>query len=65
MLYELWEARDEGGDGFTFIPENHPQRSRLTRGSVLVWSVEADNWEEANQKRHEHMGWEPYKPLKD
>ena len=29
----------------------------------LLWTIEADTWEEAMQKYHTFQGWEPYKPI--
>ena len=63
MTYELW-IEDEGADGkdSMLIPADHPQKASLTANAALQWSCEADSWEEAMNKYHEHMGWEPYKP---
>ena len=38
-------------------------RSLLGPGAVLIWTVEADSWEEAQTMRHEFLGWKPYKPM--
>jgi hypothetical protein len=43
------------------IPDNHPQKEFLTKGESLCCVIEADTYEEAMQKYHEHMGWEAYK----
>lgn len=58
-IYELWENSDS--TELLFVPE----------GSVSVdvtlfkkvWTCEAKSWEEANQKYHIHIGWDPYIPL--
>jgi len=35
----------------------------LEDDAKLVWSVEAESWDEAQTKKHEYLGWEPYKPI--
>ena len=66
-VYELW--RQEGhGVTFSFqlrdlcadalamaVPDEEPP--------VLVWTVDADTYDEAMTKYHRHMGWEPYVPM--
>lgn len=29
----------------------------------LVWTIEAESYVEAMTLYHEHMGWEPYRPM--
>ena len=60
MKYELWKD----SDGYSFFPQdNASMRSLLGPGAVLIWTVEADSWEEAQTMRHEFLGWEPYEPM--
>lgn len=60
MNYELWKELD----GYSFFPEdNSIARSLLAPGAVLVWTVDANDWNEAQSKKHEFLGWEPYKPI--
>jgi len=57
--YELWWK----WDGYGFFPEdNAAARALLAPGAVLVWTVDATDWNEAQSKKHEFHGWKPYKP---
>lgn len=60
MKYELWKESD--GDSF-FAQDNASMRSLLGPAAILVWTVEADSWKEAQSKKHEFLGWEPYKRM--
>jgi hypothetical protein len=69
MKYELWQ-HEEAGEvvGYTFLPVDELYERRLQlleTGSELVWTVEADTYNEAMKLYHEHMDWEPYKPWED
>jgi len=58
--YELWQ--DE--DGLSFFPENSDSfRKLLSANARLIWSCEARSWHEAQALKHEHLGWEAYRPL--
>ena len=58
-LYELWED----DEGCAFFPADHPQKDMLLGPNPkLTWSVEANDWEDAMQKKCEHVG-ETYRPL--
>ena len=60
--YELWKEPD----GYSFFPEgNASAKGLLSCQAELVWTVEADSWDEANRKKNEFLGWEPYAPMKD
>jgi len=60
MKYELWKE----SDGYSFFPEDNVRmRSLLGAEAVLLLTVEAASWEEAQSKKHEFLGWEPYKPM--
>jgi hypothetical protein len=56
MKYELWKE----SDSYSFFPDdNLRRRSLLGAEAVLLWTVEADNWEEAQSRKHDFLGWEP------
>ena len=58
--YELWED----GDSVSFFAEdNESFRKSLSPDAKLTWSCLAESWEQAQALKHEHLGWEPYKPL--
>jgi hypothetical protein len=63
MRYEEW-ADDEG---CVLLPDDDKKQRQLAVAVVgraqLVWSVEADSWEEACTAWHEHKRWEPYVPM--
>jgi hypothetical protein len=60
--YELWHSAADGE--YTFFPADaaalHPDRGA---GARLIWTVDAASWEEAQAKKHEFLGWEPYQPM--
>jgi hypothetical protein len=29
----------------------------------MNWTIDAQDWNEAHKKKHEFLGWEPYKPM--
>ena len=61
--YELWE--EDGGNSHSFFPEdNKSARDLLSKDARLVWAIEAASWDEAQVKKHEYLGLEPYKPMK-
>jgi hypothetical protein len=64
--YEIWEALD--GGGITLMEADaEPRAKRIALGgpAKLVLTFEAKTWEDANQKMHDHYGWEPYVPMED
>jgi hypothetical protein len=59
VRYELWA--DEASGTLSFFPEDsESSRKFLEPGAKLIWSCTADSWEEAQSKKHQHLGWEPY-----
>lgn len=56
--YELWENSDS--TELLFIPEGAAVDKILFK---KVWVCQAESWDEACQKYHIHMGWDPYIPL--
>jgi len=58
MRYELWHSESDGCH--TFFPANQ-NPADLPEDAYLVWTVEAESWEEAQTAMHDYRGWEPYK----
>ena len=60
MKYELWKE----SNSYSFFPtDNVSMRALLGSQAVLLWTVEAESWNEAQSKKHEFLGWEPYRPM--
>jgi len=58
--YELWKEPN----AYSFFPESSASaRALLTADARLIWTVDARDWNEAQTKKHEFLGWEPYKPM--
>jgi hypothetical protein len=67
MKYELWKWSGQRESlAFIAVDENYALHRELMEqdepGAVLVWSVEAETYNEAMTLYHEYMGWEPYRP---
>ena len=63
MKYELWHVRDGDADVYTLLPSGASHDQALLESSArVIWSVEARTWDDARQRQHEFLGWEPYKP---
>ena len=63
VKYELW---DDGESGYPFFPEDNDSARKLLRVEAkLIWTIEAETWNDAMRAFHDHMGWEPYKPMSD
>jgi len=59
MRYELWQQ----SDGVAFFPENNAEsRAQLEPGAKLIFSCEADSWEEAKAKMEMFRYGQPDKP---
>jgi hypothetical protein len=57
--YELWQSEDGEYD---FFPQtNAKARQLLPTNARLLCMIEALSWEEAQRKKHEFLGWEPYR----
>lgn len=79
MLYELWQhggqtcfiphdhPQKEMLTTDVPVADQHtkPWEELAKVSFTKTWEVEADSWEEACTKLHEHMGWEPYQPMED
>ena len=65
MRWELWELREGDGNVLTFVPDEEGKEQALADvpGATLVWSVEADSWNEAHGLWYAYMDWGPYIPL--
>jgi len=60
--FELWYSKNTCS--YDFFEKDHPQKhSLLEDDAVLIWSVEAASYDEAQVKKHEYLGWEPYNPM--
>jgi hypothetical protein len=62
MKYELWQSDSESSYSF-FASGDKANADMLPIDARLIWTVEADSWEEACRRQHEFLGWEPYKPM--
>jgi len=60
VRYELWQ--DEGTLSF-FANGDDSMRRLLSPAARLVWTCDACTWADAQALKHQHLGWEPYKPL--
>ena len=60
--YELWQSED--GEYDFFLQTNAKARQLLPPNARLLCMIEALSWEEAQRKKHEFLGWEPYKPAR-
>ncbi|HAM01970.1 MAG TPA: hypothetical protein DCQ30_07040 [Acidimicrobiaceae bacterium] len=60
--WELWEGPDLT---HSFFASDNQDARRLTEGegAVKIWETEATSYNDAKRALHEHMGWEPYKPM--
>lgn len=55
VTYELW--RDVHGN-YSFFPRgNGPARDAVGPQGELVWSVEAESWDEAVAAQRQYLGW--------
>lgn len=64
MIYELWRNPDGIEQAFFAVDENYEACRNLNPpDSVLVWTIEADSYDEAMSLYYEHMDWGQYKPM--
>jgi hypothetical protein len=61
-IWELWEGPD-GSHSFFPADDEKARRVGVDPGAAKVWEVEAPSHNAAMRAFHEHMGWEPYKPM--
>lgn len=62
--YELWHSEQEGSLAF-FEASDERGRDLIPDDAQLILVVEAESWEEAQAKKHDFLGWEPYKPMNE
>ena len=67
MKWELWHSESESS--YAMIPLSNTDEETLARRSLepdakVVFTVEAETWDEAAQARNEFLGWGPYIPWK-
>lgn len=67
MRYELWKRTGITEKlAFFAVDENYyHQRRSLKAGAELVWSVNAESWNEAMTRYYKFMVWEPYVAMED
>jgi hypothetical protein len=63
FVYQLWHS-EQGGYTF-FERENVAARKLLEPDAKLIWEVCAASFFEAQAKKHEYLGWNPYVPPED
>jgi hypothetical protein len=59
MIVEVYESEEEGS--ITVIVQGC--KEGLSSDSVLLRTIEGDDWNDCMTKHHELMGFEPYKPF--
>jgi hypothetical protein len=59
----IYTACGRDGRANTLIEGGGPQQLQDEDNSELIWTIDADTWEEAMQKYHTLQGWEPYNPM--
>jgi hypothetical protein len=72
MIYSAWGENGvannfKAGIGPPCYANGKPydeEMLELTGARELIWTVEADSWEDACTKYHEYQGWEPYVPMR-
>lgn len=59
--YELWLSTEECYE-YSFFPleNNASARKLLITQAKLIWTVEAQSWDEGCQGRNNFLGWGPY-----
>jgi len=60
-LFELWHSESESSYSLRYFPDIADYHVRPSDERV-VWSVRADSYEAALQKRNEFLGWAPESP---
>lgn len=61
MNFELWFSSK---DGYAFFQDtNASARDLLSSDASLVAVIDASDWDEAQTKKHELLGWDTYRPV--
>lgn len=70
LTVPTWEVWQQSGHGITTSIDTVGRRAVHLAGfdpddppPVLIWTFEANTFLEAMVLYHEHMGWEPYRPM--
>jgi len=61
--WELWS--ENGGSVLTFIPEDHPEKAKLTKNSSMIWSIAGRSYFDVMRKYYEYKDYETYAPDPD
>ncbi|MGA1283433.1 MAG: hypothetical protein ACO34J_05125 [Prochlorothrix sp.] len=61
-LYQDTDPEVEGSYAF-FPADNVSARALLEPDDRLIWTVEANSWEEASQAQYRYLGWGHYHPM--
>lgn len=70
MLFELWEF-ENGHSFFVRAPGEEGYRAQLRQlgldegNARLVWTVEAESYNEAMQALYDRKGWGPYRTIEE
>lgn len=63
MNYELWFSPE---DGYSFFQDtNASAKNLLASNAKLLTVIHASNWDEAQTKKHEFLGWGAYDPMEE
>ena len=56
MKYELWYS--ESDSSYAFFASGHKDRAGCFEPDAkMIWTVEADTWDEAKRKKDAFLGW--------
>jgi hypothetical protein len=62
VKYELWQSECESTVSYMLLYEGDTASDHVKDpGSKVIWTCEADSYEEALQKRNDFLGWGEYK----
>jgi hypothetical protein len=61
MKYELWHSSAEGSYMLLDAGDRSNDHAKAVDQKV-VWTTEADSYEQAKQNQYDHLGWGKYTP---
>lgn len=61
MKFSAWSNED--GSVITMLPGTDPPLESASYDIHLLYTIEADTWEDAMKLHHEYQGWNAYKPM--
>lgn len=61
MIFEHWTGQDTEA---LIHADDHELQAVVIKGMTRHCEIEAASYDEGMRLYHEHMGWEPYKPMK-